>query len=57
MRVVTFKVEEELLERLDRYARSRGKTRSEIIREAVQVYLIMEDRKEARRAKRIEIYY
>ncbi len=57
MRVVTFKVEEDLLERLDRYARSKGKTRSEIIREAVQVYLVMEDRREPHRAKKIEIFY
>ncbi|RLG86205.1 MAG: CopG family transcriptional regulator [Thermoprotei archaeon] len=35
MRVVSFKVEEELLELLDIYARQRGKSRSEVIREAI----------------------
>jgi len=35
MRVVSFKLEEELLELLDLYARQRGKSRSEVIREAI----------------------
>jgi len=42
MRVVTFKVDEELLEKLDYYARQRGKTRSEVIREALE-HLLREE--------------
>lgn len=38
-RVVTFKAEEELVEMLDRVARSRGLSRSEAIREAIRLYL------------------
>jgi metal-responsive CopG/Arc/MetJ family transcriptional regulator len=36
MRVVTFKVEEELLELLDRYAIKYGLNRSEAIRKAIE---------------------
>ena len=39
MRVVTFKVEEDLLEKLDSFARLEGVTRSEIIRKAIELYL------------------
>ena len=35
MRVVTFKIDEELLEKLDRYALSLGMTRSDVIRKAI----------------------
>ncbi|HIP85769.1 MAG TPA: ribbon-helix-helix protein, CopG family [Pyrodictium sp.] len=45
MKVVTFKVEEELLERLDSYARLKGVTRSEIIRKAIELYLRLEEKK------------
>ena len=45
MRVVTFKVEEDLLERLDDFARLKGETRSEIIRQAIELYLRLEDYK------------
>ncbi len=38
-RVVTFKADEELVEMLDRVARSRGLSRSEAIREAIRLYL------------------
>ena len=57
MRVVTFKIEEELLEKLDMYARSRGKTRSEIIRRALELYLIREEKREPIIARRIRVYY
>ncbi len=57
MRVVTFKIEEELLEKIDLYARSRGKTRSEVIRRALELYLIREERKEPIIARRIKVYY
>jgi len=43
MRVVTFKVEEDLLEKLDSFARLKGVTRSEIIRKAIELYLRLED--------------
>lgn len=45
MRVITFKADEELLERLDVYARLKGVTRSEIIRKAIELYLKLEDHK------------
>jgi len=39
MRVVTFKLEEELLQKLDLYAINSKVTRSEVIREALKQYL------------------
>ncbi|MDT7901233.1 MULTISPECIES: ribbon-helix-helix protein, CopG family [Acidianus] len=39
MRVITFKAEEELLQKLDLYAANRRLTRSEIIRDAIRKYL------------------
>ncbi len=39
MRVVTFKLPDDLLEELDRYALSAGVSRSEVIRDAIMVYL------------------
>jgi predicted transcriptional regulator len=45
MRVITFKADEELLERLDMFARLKGVTRSEIIRKAIELYLKLEDYK------------
>lgn len=35
MRVVTFKIDEDLLEMIDMYARKTGYTRSEVIRKAL----------------------
>ena len=45
MRVVTFKVEEDLLEKVDSYARLKGVTRSEVIRKALELYLRLEEYK------------
>lgn len=45
MRVVTFKVDEFLLEELDRAAKSLGITRSEVIREALINYLRLSRKK------------
>ena len=45
MRVITFKAEEELVERLDSFARLKGVTRSEVIRKAIELYLKLEDYK------------
>ncbi len=39
MRLVTFKLEEDLLERLDREAARKRVSRSEVIREALRRYL------------------
>ncbi|ALL00126.1 hypothetical protein Pyrde_0076 [Pyrodictium delaneyi] len=43
MRVVTFKVDEDFLEKLDSFARLKGVTRSEVIRKALELYLRLED--------------
>ena len=43
MRVVTFKIEEDLLEKVDGLARLKGVTRSEVIRKALELYLRLED--------------
>ena len=40
-RMVVFRVEEELLREIDELARERGKSRSEVIREALRVYLAL----------------
>lgn len=45
MRVISLKLDEELLERLDSYARMKGVTRSEVIRKAIELYLRLEDYK------------
>ena len=39
MRVVTFKLEEELLQQLDLYCINNAKERSEVIRTAIKFYL------------------
>ncbi|MCE4604507.1 MAG: DUF6290 family protein [Aeropyrum sp.] len=39
MRVVSFKIEEDLLELLEEYARKKNTTKSEIIRRALERYL------------------
>ena len=39
MRVISFKIDEELLERFDRVVISRGLSRSEVIRELIKAYL------------------
>ena len=41
-RIVTFKVSDEVLERLDAYAARRGMARSEVIREAIIALLARE---------------
>ena len=42
---VTFKIPEELLEKLEDYARRIGISRSEAIRRAIELYLKLEDSK------------
>lgn len=39
MKVITFKIEEELLAKIDKYASSKGETRSEVIRRAIEMFL------------------
>jgi len=50
MRVVTFKIEEELLELIDQYAELSGETRSEVIRKAL-MELLREEKEKLRKAK------
>lgn len=45
LRVVTFKAEDEFVEKVDTLARLKGVTRSEIIRKALELYLKLEDYK------------
>ncbi len=56
MRVVTFKVDEELLERLDSFARLKGLPRSEIIRRAIELYLRLEEKKQVIQPKVVRLY-
>ena len=56
MRVVTFKIEEELLEALDTYAKIKGIPRSEVIRRAIQLYLRIEEKNTRPEPKRIKLY-
>ncbi|MCD6487786.1 MAG: ribbon-helix-helix domain-containing protein [Desulfurococcales archaeon] len=44
MRVVTFKMDDYLLEKLDRIARRTGKSRSELLREGVELVIEKYDR-------------
>lgn len=39
VRIVTFKIYNDLLEELDSVSKKEGKTRSEVIREAIELYL------------------
>ena len=55
MRVVTFKVEEPLLEKLDSIARLKGITRSEAIRKAIELYLKLEDYRVQPEPKRVKL--
>ena len=53
MRTVTLRLDEKTLEKLDAWARALGKTRSELIREAIEHYLRrLEGREEEHRPKR-----
>lgn len=48
MRVVTFKVDEELLEKLDLFCINNRLFRSEVIRKAIKLYLSMSTKKNSR---------
>ncbi len=45
MRVVSFKIEEELLDMLEEIARKKRVTKSEIIRRALRQYIMKQDEK------------
>jgi len=53
VKVVTFKIEEELLDKIDQFALEKNMTRSEIIRRALKTYLERETRKIVTRRLRI----
>ena len=53
MKVVTFKIEGELLGKIDRFALEKNMTRSEVIRRALKTYLERETRKIITRRLRI----
>ncbi len=55
MRVVTFKIDEDELERLDSFARLKGWTRSEVIRKALDLYLRLEEYKVQPRYKIVRL--
>jgi len=55
VRVVTFKMDEDLLERLDSFARIKGVTRSEVIRKAIELYLRVEEKRIAPRPKIVKL--
>jgi len=55
VRVITFKIQEDLLEKLDLYCANNGLFRSEAIREAVELYLSTKIRSEAIR-EAVELY-
>jgi len=53
MRVVTFKMDERLLEELDKYALRHGMTRSDAIRKAIMVLLGRDSRRGRFRVRRV----
>lgn len=55
MRVVTFKIEEDMLSKIDSLAKLKGVTRSEIIRQAVELYLKLTDYREQPPYKRVKL--
>ncbi len=54
MKVVTFKLEEDLLEQLDKYAIKHGLKRSEAIRKAIELLVRQELEKESISSAKIE---
>ena len=57
MRVITFKIDEETLEELDKLALKKNKTRSELIRRAIEQYLMDHKQKQYPIvARRIRVY-
>ena len=56
MRAVSFKIEEELLEMLEEYARKRGLTKSEAIRRAIKELVMKAPDLNVYRSRRWKIY-
>ncbi len=56
MRVVSFKITDELLELLEEYARKKGMTKSEVIRRAIEAYIKEKPHVKPYVGKRIKIY-
>jgi len=56
VRVVSFKVDEDLLELLEEVAKQKNISKSEIIRTAIRVYLMNANDKKPFVTKRIRIY-
>ena len=57
MKVVSFKVEEDLLDLMERTARRKGITKSELIRQAVKKYLLVnEEERRVIATRKIKIY-
>jgi predicted transcriptional regulator len=55
VRVVTFKADEELIEKLNHLAQTKGVTRSEIIRRAIELYLKLEDHRAKQKPKIVRL--
>ncbi len=55
LRVVTFKLDEETLEKLDTFARLKGYSRSEVIRQALELYMRIEEKKTMPKPKIVRI--
>ncbi|MCD6301209.1 MAG: ribbon-helix-helix protein, CopG family [Staphylothermus sp.] len=56
LRVISFKADEKLLEKIDRYSAELGLTRSEFIRMAVEKYIYLLEKLEEKKDKQIEEY-
>ena len=56
MRVVSFKITEDLLEMLEEYARKKGMSKSEVIRRALEAYIREKPQIKPYIGKRIKVY-
>jgi len=56
MKVVTFKIDLDLLERLDDMARLKGVSRSELIRRAIALYLSIEEKRRTIQPRYVRLY-
>ncbi len=56
MRVVSFKIEDELLELLEEYAKKRRMTKSEVIRRAIEAYISDKPQIRPYIGRRLKIY-
>lgn len=56
VKVVPFKIEEDLLKKLDKFAEEHGMSRSDVIREAIKLYVYLNKKTLAITPKRIVLY-